>query len=63
MHNKKYYRYQLTYPFEGDKIYKSKSITKVVHKCYHDLIKFNIKNDVFCITNLDKNIEYKFSKT
>lgn len=59
--NKKYYRYQLTFPFESNKIYRSKSLKKVITKCYHDYKKFSdIDEGLFCITNLDKDIEYKF---
>ncbi len=57
----KYYRYQLIYPFESNKIYKSKSIKKAVNKCYNDYVKlYNGDIKIFCIINLDTKIEYKF---
>lgn len=59
--NKKYYKYQLTYPIEGNKIYKSRSLRKVVGKCLKDYKKnyFN-ENGIFHITNLDRDVEYRF---
>ena len=57
---KHYYRYQMTYPYESNKIYKSRSLNKVAKKCYDEFKKFNDMDEgMFCITNLDKNIEYK----
>lgn len=59
--NNKYYRYQMTFPFESNKIHKSKSLKKVVKKCYGEYKSFSDINDgMFCITNLDKNTEYRF---
>lgn len=59
--NKKFYRYQMTFPFEGHKIYKSRSFNKVVDKCYTEFKKFNdIGDGMFCVTNLDKEVEYQF---
>ena len=59
--NDKYYRYQMTFPFESNKIHKSKSFKKVVRKCYNEYKNFSDINDgMFCITNLDKNVEYRF---
>ena len=56
-----YNRYRMTYPFEGPKIYKSKHLKKVVKKCYSDYKKMNdMSEGLFCVTNLDNNIEYKF---
>jgi hypothetical protein len=61
MNNNKYYRYQLTYPFEGSKIYKSKKLSKIVKKCYNEYKKNNdIGEGLFCITNIDKGVEYHF---
>lgn len=59
----KYYRYQLTYPIEGNKIYKSRSLKKVAKKCYDEIKNLSdIKEkQVFCITNLDEKLEYKFT--
>lgn len=59
--NKKYYRYQMTFPTEGNKIYKSRSINKVIRKCYDEYKNYNdIDEGMFCVTNLDKDVEYKF---
>ena len=59
--NDKYYRYQMTFPFESNKVHKSKNLDKVVRKCYGEYRSFSDINDgMFCITNLDKNIEYRF---
>ena len=59
--NKKYYRYQMTFPFEGHKIYKSKSLNKIVNKCYKEFIRFSdIGDGLFCVTNIDKEVEYRF---
>lgn len=56
-----YYRYQMTYPFESNKVYKSRSLNKVAHKCSNEFQKMDdIGEGMFCITNLDKNVEYKF---
>ena len=61
MNKDKYYKYQMTFPFEGNKIYKSKSLSKVVKKCYKDYKKFSdINEGLFCVTNIDKDIEYRF---
>jgi len=58
----KYYRYQLSYPIEGNKIYKSRSLNKVVKKCLFELEQNDINKDMFCIINLDTKIEYRFTK-
>jgi len=59
--NEKYYRYQMTFPIQSNKIHKSKSLKNIVHKCYNEYKIFSdIGDGMFCITNLDKNIEYKF---
>jgi hypothetical protein len=56
-----YYRYQMTYPFESNKVYKSRSLNKVAKKCSNEFQKMNdINEGMFCITNLDKNKEYRF---
>lgn len=60
-HNKKYYRYQMTYPFESNKVYKSRSLRKVAEKYSREFKTFNdINEGLFCITNIDKNTEYRF---
>ena len=61
----KYHRYQLTFPYESNKIYKSKSFDKAINKCYQEFKQLKIPNEnkeynIFCVTNLDKNIEFKF---
>lgn len=59
--NERYYKFQMTYPFESNKIHKSKSLKKVVKKCYKEFKSFSdINEGLFCITNLDKDIEYRF---
>jgi len=56
-----YYRYQMTYPYESNKVYKSRSLNKVAKKCSNEFQKLNDMNEgMFCITNLDKNEEYQF---
>jgi hypothetical protein len=51
----------MTFPFEGHKIYKSRSFKKVVDKCYNEFERFNdIGDGMFCITNIDKGVEYRF---
>src|SRR5439155_1694297 len=60
MNKDKYYKYQMTFPFEGNKIYKSKSLSKVVKKCYKDYKKFsNINEGLFCVNNNNKKKKYK----
>lgn len=59
MHLEKYCRYQITSPIISNKIYKSKSMDRVIKKIYNDY-KNNDLPDTFSITNLDTNIEYKF---
>lgn len=57
----KYYNYQLTFPFIGNKIYKSKSRTKAIDKCYNEYIKSEYNNNkIFGVTDLDSKIEYRF---
>lgn len=62
----KYYSFRLTYPFNGNKIYRSKSKDKVIKKCYHEyktmLNETNntTNNNIFGITDLDNKIEYRF---
>jgi len=58
----KYHKYQLTFPFEGSKIYKSRSINYAVKKCYEEYIKseYYNRNNVFHVTDIDSKIEYKF---
>lgn len=61
INNKKYYRYQMTFPFESNKIYKSRSLNKVVNKCYNEFKNFNdISDGMFGVTNIDKKIEHRF---
>jgi len=58
---KKYYRYRMTFPFEGNTIYKSKNKKKVVKKCYNEYKQLDsLSEGMFCITNLDTNREYQF---
>ncbi len=55
-----YNRYQLTYPFRGNKIYETRSLTKAIKKGYRDFKLLNdINEGIFTITNLDKRIDYK----
>lgn len=63
MNNYKYFRYQVTYPFEGNKIYKSRSISKAINKCYKEYknVYPDIRDGIFYVTNLDKNIKYKIN--
>ena len=64
MSNKKgYNRYQLSSPFEGSKIYETRSLTRAAKKIYKELIngiKGGKTNDVFSITDIDNKIEYNF---
>jgi hypothetical protein len=54
-------RYQLTYPYEGTKIYRSKSLAKVAKRCYIEFKELNdINEGIFSITNIDTNTEYNF---
>ncbi|MBA42829.1 MAG: hypothetical protein CMF62_02330 [Magnetococcales bacterium] len=56
MHN-----YQLTYPFEGDKVYQSKSKKRAFNKCYKDFKHLNdTKDGVFTITDIDTKKDYSF---
>jgi len=58
---KKYNRYQLSFPYEGSKIYKTKLLNRAVKKCYREYININdIKEGMFCVTNIDDNTEYRF---
>ena len=57
----KYNLYQLTYPYEGSTIYRSKSFKKAIKKCYKDFKDLNdMKEGMFSVTDIDKNIEYQF---
>jgi len=59
--NERYYKFQMTFPIESNKIYKSKSLNTVVKKCYDEFKNFSdIGEGLFGITNLDRNIEYRF---
>ena len=61
MNKDTYYRYQMTYPYESTKVYRSKDFDRVVRKCYNNYKTFDgMEYGMFCVTNLDKNIEYKF---
>jgi hypothetical protein len=58
----KIYRLQLTYPYEGNKIYKTTSFREGVRKCYKEYRTYNDINDgLFFVTDLDKKSEYKFN--
>jgi len=58
----KYYSFQLTYPFIGNKIFKSKSKQKAVNKCYQEYktLQCSFQENIFGVTDLDKKIEYRF---
>jgi len=57
----KYNKFQLTYPFEGTKVYKSKSLTKAIKKCYKEFKHLNdINEGIFAVTNLNNEKEYHF---
>jgi hypothetical protein len=56
----KFYRYQLSFPIEGDKIYKSKSINNVVKKCIYDCYRLGHNPEIVGIYDLDQKTEYKF---
>lgn len=56
----KFYRFQLSFPIEGDKIYKSKSINNVVKKCILDCHRLGQNPETIGIYNLDQRSEYKF---
>lgn len=51
----------MTYPIESHKIYRSRSINRVIKRVYEEykLIK-NKTDNILIITNLDTKIEYKF---
>lgn len=56
----KYYKYQLTFPYQSNKIYKSSDINKAIKKCYSDYKHLVVDNNkIFVITNLDTNEKYK----
>ena len=58
---KKYYRYRMSFPLDGNVIYRSKSFPKVVRKCYGEYKQMeSIHDGLFSVTNLDKNVEYRF---
>lgn len=51
----------MSYPFEGNKIYKSSSLSKTAKKCHNEFKQLNgISDGMFCITNIDTNKEYRF---
>ena len=58
----KYHSFQLTYPVIGNKIYRSKSKEKAINKCYQEykLLQYNLQENIFGVTDLDKKIEYHF---
>lgn len=60
--NNKYYRYQLTFPFISNKMYRSSSLKNIIIKCYEELknSQYYTSTEYFGITNLDRNVEYKF---
>lgn len=61
MNKDTYYRYQMTHPYESTVVYRSKDFDKVVRKCFNNYKTFDgMEYGMFCVTNLDKNIEYKF---
>jgi len=61
MKNTIYYKYQLTYPFQGTKIYKSSSKSKAIKNCYREFLHLGDINDgLFYVTNIDSGEEYHF---
>jgi len=61
MKNNKYFRYKLTFPYAGTKIYKSNSLSTAAHKCYQEFTNLNdVKDGIFGIVNIDTNDEHKF---
>ena len=56
-----YYRYQLTHPFEGSIIYKTRNVKNAAKRCYKEFRNYKMpEDDIFIITNLDNSLEYKF---
>jgi len=56
-----YNRYRLNYPFEGNKIYQSKSLNRAVKKCYRDFKKLHGSNiGTFTVENMDTNEVYTY---
>jgi hypothetical protein len=55
------HKFQLIYPFKGDKIYESKSKKKAIKKCYQEF-KFLNDNDngIFTVTDINKNKDLSF---
>ena len=64
MNRKKgYNRYQLSRPFEGSKIYETRSLERATRKIYNELINRTRSSDidnVFSITDIDNKVEYNF---
>lgn len=59
---KAFKRYQLSYPFEGKKIYESRSLGRAVKKCYSEFINdsTNDSGNIFSVMDIDNMIEYNF---
>ena len=58
---KAFKRYQLSYPFEGKKIYESRSMARAAKRCYKEVIDAaNRSDNIFSIIDLDDLIEYNF---
>ena len=56
-----YHRYQLTYPYEGTRVHRTRSFDKAVKKCYSEFKRINdISDGMFSVTNLDNDTEYQF---
>ena len=57
----KYFRYKLVFPYAGNKIYKSNSLTDAATKCYKEFSDLNdVQDGIFGIMNMDTNNEHKF---
>lgn len=62
--NGKYFKYKLTFPYNGAKIYKSKSLSDGVKKCYTEFAQLNdVQDGIFGVTNIDTNNEHTFKVT
>ena len=58
-----YHKYQLTHPYEGHTIYKTKTLEEAAHKCYKEWKVSNYSEKNFTLTDLDTNTEYKYAIT
>jgi len=54
-------RYQLSYPFEGKKIYETRSLARAAKKCYREFIDGSDEDArLFSIIDIDNFTEYNF---